>query len=131
MIFKSFIIAIFIASLENKRISSLVGNDENTVNSAGSRPYDNGGGGHLDPEIIGGGDLQKNFFRPFGPQFGLKIKGDAPAGPWPGSATGQTSTMGYLSITPLFLPDSTYIDSCLDLSTTTTSLQRSLSSVPR
>ena len=48
MIFKSFIRAIFIASLENKRISSLVGNDENTVNSAGSRPHDKGGGCHPD-----------------------------------------------------------------------------------
>ena len=58
MIFKSFTIAIFIASLENKRISSLVGNHENTVNSAGSRSYDKGGvgggGGHPDPEIMGG-----------------------------------------------------------------------------
>jgi len=27
-----------------------------------------------DLEIRGGGGLQKNFFRPFGPQFGLKIK---------------------------------------------------------
>ena len=69
MIFSSFTIAIFIASLENKRISSLVGNHENTVNSVGSRPYDKGGGGgggghhppkkgggggHPDPEIMGG-----------------------------------------------------------------------------
>ena len=37
-----------------------------------------GGGGHPDPEIRGGG-LKKNFFWPFGPQFGLKNKG----GPWP------------------------------------------------
>ena len=29
----------------------------------------------------------KFFFRPFGPQFGLKIKGGAPPGPSPGSAT--------------------------------------------
>jgi len=77
MIFKNFTIAIFIASLENKRISSLVANDENTVNSAGSRPYDKGGGGHPDPGIMGG----------------------VPPGPWPGSATCQTSTTGYLSIT--------------------------------
>ena len=35
------------------------------------------GGSHLDPEIRGGGGrrLKKNFFRPFGPQFGLKIRG--------------------------------------------------------
>ena len=30
------------------------------------------GGGHPDPEI-GGGRSPKNFLRPFGPQFGLKI----------------------------------------------------------
>ena len=45
--------------------------------SSRSRPSDRGGGGsrgsHLDPEIRGG--LQKNFFQPFGPQFGLKIRG--------------------------------------------------------
>lgn len=93
MIFKSFIRAIFIASLENKRISSLVGNDENTVNSAGSRPHDRGGGAVIQ--------------------------------------TGQTSTTGYLSITATLSPGSPYIDSCLDLSTTTTSLQRPLSSVPK
>ena len=53
-------------------------------------------------EIIGGGGwvgssrplekwgagLQKNFFPPFGPQFGLKIRGEpGPPGPSPGSAT--------------------------------------------
>ena len=43
-----------------------------------------------DLEIKGGGgkgrgaDLRKNFFRPFGPQFGLKIRG---RGSSPGSAT--------------------------------------------
>ena len=45
--------------------------------------------------------------------------------------TGQTSTTGYLSITATLSPGSPYIDSCLDLSTTTTSLQRPLSSVPK
>ena len=34
-----------------------------------------GGGSHPDPEIKGGGGLKKNFFRPFGPQFGLKLRG--------------------------------------------------------
>ena len=38
--------------------------------------------GHPGPEIRGGGGSQKTFFRPFGPQFGLKIRG-----PSPGSAT--------------------------------------------
>ena len=32
------------------------------------------GGSHPDPEINGGGGSQKKFFRPFGLQFGLKIK---------------------------------------------------------
>ena len=46
-----------------------------------SRSLENGGG-------AGGGCLQKNFFRPFGPQFGLKIKGGpGPPSPSPGSAT--------------------------------------------
>ena len=44
------------------------------------------GGGHPDPEIKAGVS-QKNF-QPFGPQFGLKIRGGpAPPGPSPGSAT--------------------------------------------
>ena len=35
------------------------------------------GGGHLDPEIRGGGPgLKKNFSRSFEPQFGLKIRGE-------------------------------------------------------
>ena len=46
--------------------------------SGGFRPSDKGGGSHTDPEIWGGGvaGLQKNFFWLFGPQFGLKIKGE-------------------------------------------------------
>ena len=45
--------------------------------SGGSRPSNKGeGGGHSDPEIRGrGGRSPKNFFRPFGPQFDLKIRG--------------------------------------------------------
>ena len=43
--------------------------------SGGSRPSDNGGwGGGL-------GSLHKQFFRPFGPQFGLKLRGGG-ALPW-------------------------------------------------
>ena len=35
---------------------------------------------HPDPEITGEGrGIKKNFFRPFGPQFGLKIRGGARA----------------------------------------------------
>ena len=51
--------------------------------SGRSRPSDNGGFGHPDPEIReGGGRSQINFFQPFGPQFGLKNKG-VPAPPPP------------------------------------------------
>ena len=39
------------------------------LNSGGSRPFDKEGGGEAVP---------KNFFRPFGPKFGLKIRGLAP-----------------------------------------------------
>ena len=46
-----------------------------------------GGPDHPDPEIRGEGGLQKDFFRPFGPQFGLKIRGAGPLGTSPGSAT--------------------------------------------
>ena len=44
--------------------------------------------GHPDPEIRKGGGcgtVSKNFFRPLGPQFGLKIRRGP--GPYPGSAT--------------------------------------------
>ena len=47
-----------------------------------------GGSGHPDPEIRGE-QSTKNFFRPFGPPFGLKIRGGAgPPGPSHRSATG-------------------------------------------
>ena len=39
-----------------------------------------GVGGHPHPEIMGemgGGGLKKNFFRPFGPQFALTLRGGA------------------------------------------------------
>ena len=43
-----------------------------------------GAGGHPDPEIRGGGgSLPKQFFRPFKPQFGLKIRGGRAPGPLP------------------------------------------------
>ena len=56
-----------------------------TLRSGESRPSDKwgmwGGGG-------GGGGLQRNFFRPFGPQFGLKIREEAgPPSPSPRSAS--------------------------------------------
>ena len=56
--------------------------------SCRSRPSDKGGegGGHPEPEIRG--VLKETFFAPFGPHFGLKIRGDpSPPGPFPGSAT--------------------------------------------
>ena len=51
-----------------------------------------GGAGHQDPEIrgVGGTRSKKNFFRPFGPHFGLKIRRGG-TGPYPGSATGHFS----------------------------------------
>ena len=42
-----------------------------------------GRGGHPDPEDKLGGGLQKFFFRPFGPQFGLKITGGGTGSPCP------------------------------------------------
>ena len=77
-----------------------------------SRPLDGGGGGggavskknFFDPSGLslvhlviqtlrwgqgggGGGGVQKEFFRSFGPQFGLKIEEGWPPGPFPGSAS--------------------------------------------
>ena len=45
-----------------------------------SRPLDKGGGG--------GWAVSNNFFWPFGPQFGPKIRGGGPPGPSTGSASG-------------------------------------------
>ena len=44
-----------------------------------------GGGGPPVWALIAG--LQKNFFGPFGPQFGLKIRGDGHQDPSPESTT--------------------------------------------
>ena len=41
---------------------------------------DPGGGGDPDPEIEGSG-FKKYFFRPLGPQFGLKLSGGGGRGP--------------------------------------------------
>ena len=43
------------------------------------------GGGHPDPEIRGKPGLKKIFFRPYGPQFGLKIRGGGGGGGPPGA----------------------------------------------
>ena len=47
-----------------------------------------GGGGQPDPEIGGGGSLQKIFFGPKGLILVEKYGGTGPPGPFPGSATG-------------------------------------------
>ena len=47
--------------------------------SGGSRPSDKGEPGHPDPEMKGGGGGErppKKVFRPLGPHFCLKIRGD-------------------------------------------------------
>ena len=72
---------------------------------------------HPDPEIVGEPGL-KNFFRPFRPQFGLKIRGrGGPPGPSPGSTTEKWSrllTRGgllrELSIVRLSLKDFSILD---------------------
>ena len=46
------------------------------------------GGGHPDPGIRGRPGHKKFFFRPFGPQFSLKIRGASPPPP-PGSAAAK------------------------------------------
>ena len=58
-----------------------------------SRPWDRGGGG--------GAGLQKRFFPPFWPQFGIKIRGrrdPAPSCPSPGSAAAPNPLMSYFDI---------------------------------
>ena len=42
-----------------------------------------GGGEKPNPEIRGGARSKKHFFRPFRPQFGLKIRGARASGPLP------------------------------------------------
>ena len=65
------------------------------INIGGSRPSDKGKPGHPDPEKKsgGGGGSQKQFYQPFGPQFGLKIRGwgggEVPLEPSHGSTTDQ------------------------------------------
>ena len=56
------------------------------------RPSDKRGGRSSRAWGKGEARSQKNFFRPFGPYFGLKIRaggGGGRASPYPGSATGQ------------------------------------------
>ena len=60
------------------------------------------GGGYPDPEIRGWPGLKKKIFRPFGPQFGLKIGGGGGQGPVPspGSATGYSVNIALFSLPP-------------------------------
>ena len=70
-------------------------------NSGGSYGGGGGGGVHPDPEIRGWPGLKKKFFRPFGPQFGLKIRGGhGPPGPSPGSPTGYSVNIALFSLSP-------------------------------
>ena len=55
-----------------------------------------GGHSHSEPEIRGRGSLKTNFFRPLGPQFGLKIRGGHPS---PGSVTASCSVTHLLAYT--------------------------------
>ena len=69
-------------------------------NSAQSRPWDKGGGGG-DPVIqrpLDKGGSLKNFFQPFGPKFGLKIRvgGGVGVGPFPRSTTAKAQ-LGFRS----------------------------------
>ena len=63
-----------------------------------------GGGGPPAPGI--GGGLKKDFFWPFGSQFGLKIRGGP--GPSPGSHTApyvkRISTLKWVDSLPAILP---------------------------
>ena len=63
-----------------------------SLSSTGSRPCDKGGGGTVIQSVRYVGRLvsKKNIFRPFGPQFDLKIRERGrlyPPGPSPVSAT--------------------------------------------
>ena len=63
-----------------------------------------GRGGHPDPEKGRGPSLKKTFFRPFGPQLGLKLGGGpGPPGPSPRSATDGISMIGVINIDTLLV----------------------------
>ena len=82
----------------NKRVEDL---DQWRIRGGGA-----GGGSHPDPEIRVGGGLKK-IFRPFGPQFDLKIKKNKGGGPprprpSPGSFTVDKGGLAFSTITDLF-----------------------------
>ena len=80
------------------------------INSGGSRPSDKGGGGgHSDPEIRRG--RRQNVFPPFGPQFGLKIRGGwAPRAP---SLDPPLIPVSFPGFSPT-LPERTWERGCTD-----------------
>ena len=53
-----------------------------------------GGSGHPDLKMRGEPSLETNFFLPFGPQFGLRIRGAGPPGPSPESITVKWLALG-------------------------------------
>ena len=53
------------------------------------------GGGHPDPEIRGEPGLKKNFFRPFGAHFSLKIRGEGRVPRSPPSTATHVCQRGY------------------------------------
>ena len=58
------------------------------------------GGGHPDPEITEEPGLNRTFFRPFGPQFGLKVRvGGWPPGPFPWIHDGLVSVLRVVDCT--------------------------------
>ena len=73
--------------------------------SGGSRPSykwgrggEGRGTGHKDPEIRGGPDLKKKFFRPLELQYGLKIRGAGLPGPFPGYGTEHCFELCYAAL---------------------------------
>ena len=80
--------------------------------SGGSRPLDGRGSDHPDPEIPvsgGGGRSPKKFFRPFGPHFGRKIRGEpGPPGPSPGFVTALWSDWSRITDPDLDHPNETH-----------------------
>ena len=65
--------------------------------SGGSSPSDKGGGG-------GGGGDKKNFFRPFGPHFGRKIRGGPWIRHWPCNSQNPRAWMLSRASAALFVP---------------------------
>ena len=67
-----------------KEVPFAMANPDLQIREGPSHPEKGGGGGGGGGAGKGGTCLQKKFFRPFGPQFGLTIKrGGGPPGPSP------------------------------------------------